>query len=47
MSESEYIDPVVRKHYAHLLKQLQVLYPQVESGTVLNLGWLDWSNDQG
>jgi hypothetical protein len=25
MSESEYIDPVVRKYYAHLLKQLQAL----------------------
>lgn len=47
MSESEYIDPVVRKHYAHLLNQLQVLYPQAKPGTVIDLGWLDWGDDQG
>ncbi|NJR50409.1 MAG: hypothetical protein HC780_13445 [Leptolyngbyaceae cyanobacterium CSU_1_3] len=47
MSESEYINPVVRRHYAHLLKQLQVLYPQVEPETVLNLGWLNWKDEQG
>ncbi|WP_156427172.1 hypothetical protein [Leptolyngbya sp. NIES-2104] len=42
MSESEYINPVIRRHYSHILEQLQVIYPQVEPGTIISLGWLDW-----
>ncbi|PSB14556.1 hypothetical protein C7B65_26270 [Phormidesmis priestleyi ULC007] len=42
MSESEYLDPVVRKYYAHLLEQLQITYLQSEPGTIVNLGLLDW-----
>jgi hypothetical protein len=41
MSESENLDPVVRKYYSHLLKQLQITYPQLEPGTIINLGLPD------
>jgi hypothetical protein len=42
MSESEYLDSVIRKYYVHLLEELQIAYPKAEPGTVINLGLLNW-----
>jgi hypothetical protein len=42
MSESENLNPVVCRYYKHLLWQTQVLYPQAQSGEIVNLGLLNW-----
>lgn len=42
ISESEYLDPVVRRYYAHLIEQLQSVYIQSKPGTTINLGLLNW-----
>lgn len=46
MSESEYLNPVVRKYYAHLLEQLRIVYPQAQPGEIIDLGLLQW-NEEG
>jgi hypothetical protein len=46
MAESEYLNPVARKYYAHLLEQLWVVYPQAQPGEIIDLGLLQW-NEEG
>ncbi len=31
----------IRRYYTHLLTQIQIIYPQAESGAILNLGLLN------
>jgi hypothetical protein len=45
MSESEYLDPAVCRYYAYLLQQTQVVYPQAEPGTRINLGLIQRDED--
>jgi hypothetical protein len=40
MSESKYLNPAVRKYYAHLLEQLRVVYPHAQPGEIIDLGLL-------
>jgi hypothetical protein len=32
----------LRRYYTHLLKQIEMIYPQAQPGEVVNLGLLDW-----
>lgn len=44
MSEVGNFEPPVRKYYAHLLEQIQMVYLQAEPGTIINLGLVDWQD---
>lgn len=44
MAESENFETSVCKYYAHLLKQIQTVYPEAETETVVNLGLLEWED---
>jgi hypothetical protein len=45
MAES-YAYKDVRRYYRHLLTEVQVTYPKAAPGDVINLGLLNWENEQ-